>query len=41
MGLAHDPVIGLIIAPDLILGLPVSGGEKEDDFVVAVPNIVG
>jgi hypothetical protein len=32
LGRAHDPVIGLIFAPDLILRLPVSGGEKEDNF---------
>jgi hypothetical protein len=33
-------VIGLIIAPDLILGLPAAGGEQGNNLVTAKPDLV-
>jgi len=41
LGFPNDPIIALIIAPDLIVRLPVSDGEKQDDLVVAPPNAIG
>jgi hypothetical protein len=40
LGLPDDLVIGLIIAPDLILGLPVAGGEQGNNLVPATPDLV-
>jgi hypothetical protein len=40
VGFSNNPIIGLIIAPDLVLRLPVSGRKKEDDLVTAAPDIM-
>jgi hypothetical protein len=41
LGLSDNPVIGLVGAPELILGLPVAGGEQKDNVIAAPPNTVG
>ena len=41
LGFPDNPVIALVGAPDLILGLPVSARDQVDDLVAAPPNIVG
>jgi hypothetical protein len=39
--LPDNSVIGLVGAPDLILGLPVAGRDQVDNLIAAPPNIVG
>jgi hypothetical protein len=41
LGLPDNSVIGLVSAPDLILGLAVSARDQVDNLIAAPPNIVG
>lgn len=41
LGFSNNPVIGLVGAPDLVLGLPVAGGEQKNNLVTASPDFVG
>jgi len=41
LGFPDNPVIALIGAPDLILGLPVAGGGPVDNPGAAPPSIAG
>jgi hypothetical protein len=41
LGLSNNPVIGLVGAPDLILGFAVTDRQQKNNLIAAPPNIAG